>query len=114
MARARPLLVRAAVALRDADAELDVLGRVSAPSRLCDWKMKPMWRRTFSSVPWLAPRSSSPSTLTLPSWVERSAPTSVSIVVLPEPDGPVTMMISPAWISALTSNRICLRKAPLP
>ena len=34
----------------------------------------------------------------LPSCGERSAPTSVSSVVLPEPDGPVTMTISPAGI----------------
>jgi hypothetical protein len=42
------------------------------------------------------------------------APISVSSVVLPEPDGPVTMMISPAGIVADTSKRIWRRSAPLP
>ena len=87
---------------------------VSAASRLCCWKMKPMRRRTSSSVPLFAPSSSWPSTRTLPDWAARSAPTSVSSVVLPEPDGPVTMMISPAGIVAETSNRIWRRSAPVP
>ena len=39
-----------------------------------------------------------PSTRTLPSCAARSAPISVSSVVLPEPDGPVTMTISPRAI----------------
>ena len=87
---------------------------VSAPSRLCCWKMKPIRRRTSSRRAPSAPFSSWPSTRTLPDCAERSAPTSVKSVVLPDPDGPVTMMISPAGIVADTSNRICRRSAPLP
>ena len=76
--------------------------------------MKPIRRRTFSSVAGFAPRSSSPRICTLPSCAERSAPTRVSRVVLPDPEGPVTITISPSPILTETSNRICLRNSPLP
>jgi hypothetical protein len=76
--------------------------------------MKPIRRRARSSVAGEAPRSSSPRTSTLPLCTERRALTSVRSVVLPEPDGPVTMTISPAGISVVTSKRICLRSAPRP
>ncbi len=58
---------------------------VSAASRLCDWKMYPICLLTPWSTRGLAPHSSCPRTSRLPSCVERSAPISVSSVVLPEP-----------------------------
>ncbi len=76
--------------------------------------MYPMRRRTSTSSRFDAPRSSCPSTLTEPSCGERSPPASVRTVVLPEPEGPVRITISPAATSVVTSNRICLRRSPEP
>ena len=87
---------------------------MSASIRLWDWKTYPICLRTDSSAAAEAARSSWPSTRSDPSCAERSAPTSVSSVVFPEPDGPVTITISPAPISVVMSNRICLRSSPVP
>ena len=51
----------------------------------------------------MAPLSSLPRTLRLPSCTVRSVPMSVSSVVLPEPEGPVMITISPRRTSSLLS-----------
>jgi len=87
---------------------------VSEANRLWCWKMKPILRRTAISSRGPAPWSVCPSTSTDPSCTVRSVPMRVKSVVLPPPDGPVMMTISPGGISRLLSKRTWLRSAPWP
>jgi hypothetical protein len=97
----------------DAQPELDVLERGQRAEQVvlledeADPPAHALERRRLR-----APRSSSPSTRTLPSCAERSAPTRVSSVVLPEPEGPVTMTISPAGISVDDVEQDLLAQLP--
>ena len=87
----------------------------SVGSRLNDWKTKPMWRRRSR----VSSRSrmrvmSSPATLTLPE-LGVSSPASRCISVdLPEPDGPITAVNSPAGSSSDTPRRAWTLEAPSP
>ena len=61
-----------------------------------------------------ASSSSSPSTRRLPLWAARRPPSMVSRVVLPEPEGPVRITISPACTLRLMSVSTCLAVSPSP
>jgi hypothetical protein len=61
--------------------------------------------RTDTSVASSASRNSRPKATTLPSWTLRNAPINVSNVVLPEPEGPVRITISPGRTSREISKR---------
>ncbi len=88
---------------------------VSIGSRLKNWKMKPMWRRR-SRVSSLSFISSicSPAITTSPA-VGLSSPARMCISVdLPEPDGPITAVSSPAGTSSETPLSASTAVSPEP
>ena len=77
---------------------------VNESNRLCIWKMKPMPRRTRTNSPDESDPRSWPNTSIRPCCMERSAPISVSIVVFPEPEGPVITTSCPGEMSIRLPN----------
>src|ERR1700726_4458412 len=78
---------------------------VIASWRWKPWNTKPIWwARSPASSASDALTASRPATVTSPLLGRSSVPRIVSIVVLPEPEGPTTATWSPAAISTLTSR----------
>ena len=87
---------------------------VSVSSRLESWKMKPRSsRRNFANARERRPVMSRPSTRMCPLVTVSMVATQFSSVVLPEPDGPMTAMLSPARMAKFTwlSASICMAGA---
>ncbi|CAM5358795.1 hypothetical protein SCALM49S_00176 [Streptomyces californicus] len=70
------------------------------------WNTKPMWRaRSAESRASESADTSYPATRTVPVVGRSRVPMTLSIVDLPEPDGPTTARSSPAWTVRFTEHR---------
>src|SRR5262249_23422801 len=88
---------------------------VSAGSRLYCWKTKPMFLpRKLTFCPFRIRVRSCPSTDTAPRVGSSSPATTEISVVLPQPLGPTSSVISPAYTSRSTPRSACTFESPSP
>ena len=88
---------------------------VRVGTRLNAWKTNPIWSRRsrVSSLSLSRDRSVSPMNTEPLVALSKAAQQCIN-VDLPEPDGPITAVNSPAWMSSVTSSRATTLACPEP